>query len=365
MVKERNKKACPEPHQRVLVALSGGVDSSVAAALLRKQGFNVIGVFMRLNDFSKESENKARKVAKILNIPFRILDLRKEFKEEVINYFIEGYKKGVTPNPCVVCNKKIKFAFLLKEASRLRVDFIVTGHYAKKTYNSQLKTYNLLKGKDKNKDQSYFLWKLAQKELKNILLPLGDYTKVEVKKLAKKLKLPVFSAPESQEVCFIKDNINVFLKRYIKLKEGDIIEQPAFAFSKLRRGGGKFLGKHKGLPLYTIGQRKGISLSGGPHYVSGFDPKKNNLIVTKNQKDLSRKELVVKDVNWISDKTPKLPMKAMVKIRYRSKSELAIIYKALNTKYKILFAKPQRAITPGQSAVFYRGEELLGGGIIC
>lgn len=363
--------------KKIIVAMSGGVDSSVAAALLKKQGFDVFGIYMKLNDFSKESEKRVGQVAKILNIPFYVLDLRREFKKRVINYFIEGYKKGITPNPCVVCNKEIKFGLLMEKALSLGADYVATGHYAKKTYNLQLKTCNLLKGNDKEKDQSYFLWKLNQRQVRRILFPLGNYTKAKVGGLARKLKLPAFDAEESQEVCFIKNDINDFLKKYIKSKPGNIIENPAFASElrrgepafvslKLRRGEGKILGKHDGLAFYTIGQRKGIRLSGGPYYVINKDIKNNNLIVSKNKRDLLKKELVVKDVNWISGNTPKLPLKVGVKIRYRHEAVPAILTCNLKLKtYNLRFVRPQRAITPGQSAVFYGGQELLGGGIIC
>lgn len=332
-----------------MVAMSGGVDSSVAAALLKKQGCDVFGVFMRLNDFSKESEKRAKKVAIILNIPFRVLNLRKEFKKRVIDYFVEGYKKGITPNPCVVCNKEIKFGLLMEKALGMGVDLVATGHY------SRFDGKNLLRGVDDEKDQSYFLWGLGQKRLGHVLFPLGNYKKDEVRKLAKKMKLPVFNAPESQEICFVKNDINSFLKKYIEPKPGNIINPE-----------GKVLGKHEGLPFYTIGQRKGIKLAGGPYYVINKDIKRNNLVVSKNNKDLLRKEIIVKDASWICGAPPKMHLKIKAKIRYRSKSVSAIITKNLKSKALILrFISPQRAATPGQSAVFYLGQKLLGGGIIC
>lgn len=345
--------------KKVIVAMSGGVDSSVAAALLKKQGLDVIGVYMKLNDFSKESEERARQVAKILNIPFYVLDLGREFKKRVINYFIEGYKKGITPNPCVVCNKEIKFGLLMEKALSLEADYIATGHYAKKTYNLQLKTCNLSKGKDKEKDQSYFLWKLNQKQLKHILFPVGDHTRKEVEKLAQKFGLPFSGVQKSVEICFIPDADTArFLQARIKVNKGPIVEQVHYGVNKI-------IGEHRGLWFYTIGQRKGIKLSGGPYYVVDKDIKKNILIVSKNEKNLLKKELIVKNVNWTSGKTPKLPMKIEIKIRYRSPSVRAVVLKLDDRRYKLIFTKPQRAITPGQSAVFYQGQELLGGGIIC
>ena len=350
---------------KVVVAMSGGVDSSLAAALLKKEGFAVTGVFMKLTNLPnfKESEKRAEKIAKILKIPFKTLDLRTEFKKKIIKPFLKDYEKGITPNPCIICNKGIKFKFLLETSLKSGADFVATGHYAK--IQKKKDEIHLLKGKDENKDQSYFLWKLSQKQLKHILFPVGSHTKNEVKKIAKKLRLPVFDIKESQEVCFIQTDINDFLKDHIKPKPGNIVNLK-----------GEILGRHQGLFFYTIGQRKGIKLPGGPYYVASKDFKKNFLIVTKNEKDLLKKELLFKNVNWMSPKQsfqdatgqaggiPKLPLRVKAKIRYRHKAVPSTIYKAKNNKYKIIFQKAQRAITPGQSVVFYQQDELLGGGII-
>jgi len=351
--------------KKIVVAMSGGVDSSVAAALLKRNGFELTGVFMKLADLPKfgESEKRAKKIAKILKIPFLVLDLRKEFKKRIVDYFLKEYKKGITPNPCVVCNKEIKFGLLLKKALALDADFIATGHYALKhevkSQKSKVKSYKLLRAKDKEKDQSYFLWMLNQKQLKRVLFPIGDYTREEVKKLAKKLKLPVLGAKKSVEICFIKTIINDFLSKYLKEKPGPVVEQVHYGVNKI-------IGRHLGLWFYTIGQRKGIGLPGGPYYVLDKNLKKNLLIVTKNERNLYKKELIAKNVNWISGKVPEFPLNLKAKIRYRHQSALAVITKTLNPKtYTLKFEKSQRAITPGQSVVFYRGEELLGGGIIC
>ena len=360
--------------KKIVVAMSGGLDSSVAAALLKRAGFAVIGVFMKLADLPRfrEAEKRAKKVAKILGIPFLSLDLRKEFKKKIIDSFLDGYKKGLTPNPCVVCNKEIKFGLLLEKALALDADFIATGHYAKKQKIENRKQkieYKLLKAKDKNKDQSYFLWMLNQKQLKRILFPIGDYTRKEVENLARKFKLPVLKAKKSVEICFIKTIINDFLSKYLKEKPGPVVEQVHYGVNKI-------IGRHLGLWFYTIGQRKGIGLPGGPafakasagkpYYVLDKNLKKNLLIVTKNERNLYKKELIAKNVNWISGKVPEFPLKLKAKIRYRHQSALAVITKTLNPKtYTLKFEKSQRAITPGQSVVFYRGEELLGGGIIC
>lgn len=341
--------------KKVAVAMSGGVDSSVSAALLKEAGFVVFGVFMKFwhPSYSKgenrccssESEKRARMVAKKVGIPFYVINAEKEFEKKVFSYFIREYKAGVTPNPCVVCNYEIKFGLLLNKILKMGADYIATGHYAR------ISNGKLLKAIDKDKDQSYFLWKLGQKQLSRVLFPIGGYKKQEVRKLAEKFKLPTAKTPESQEICFVTDSTNEFLKKYIKNKPGDITDKK-----------GNKLGGHDGLWFYTIGQRRGIKLPGGPYYVVDKDLKKNVLIVSKNKKDLMKNELIIKNVNFISSQN--FPLKVEVKIRYRHNSEKAILHKMHKTKYKIKFAKPQMAITSGQSAVIYKGNELIGGGII-
>ncbi len=356
-----------KPKKRVICAMSGGIDSSVAAALLKRAGFDVIGVFMKFwtapsqdklqghwnRCCSPEAEKRAREVASCLSIPFYVYRFEREFKKRIVDYFLKEYKEGRTPNPCVVCNKKIKFGLLLEKALKLEADYVATGHYAM-LQRTRDKKARLFKGKDKNKDQSYFLWQLNQKQLKHILFPIENYTKTETKRLVKKFKLPVSGVPESQEVCFIQTTVNNFLKKYLKSKPGRIIDTE-----------GKIINEHEGLHFYTIGQRRGIKLPGGPYYVLDKNLKKDLLIVTKNEKDLYKKELVVKNINWISGNGPKLSLKIKAKIRYRHKASLATIENKLKTKNcKLIFNKPQRAITPGQSVVFYKGREVLGGGII-
>lgn len=356
MVKVNKKK-------KVVVAMSGGVDSSVAAALLKKQGFEVIGIFMKFwskqhlsnGCCSVESEKKARQVAKTLNIPFYVLNFSKEFKKKVVDCFIKEHKAGFTPNPCVVCNKEIKFGLFLKKALSLKADYIATGHYAR---SKEKKTaYKLLKGKDGKKDQSYFLWKLNQSQLRHILFPVGDLKKKEVRQLARKFKLSTAEAKESQEICFVGESVEGFLKKYIKSSSGPIFEQKEGKIKGV-------VGYHDGLWLYTIGQRKGMGLAGGPYYVLKKDFKKNALIVTKAEKDLYSKELTAEDINWIPGETPQFPLDAKAKIRYSRNSFLARVERSGQKKIKVIFKEPQRAITPGQSVVFYKGDELLGGGII-
>ncbi len=338
--------------QKVTIGLSGGVDSSVATVLLKKQGYELNAVFLKL--FKGQTEKPAKQIAKHLNIPFTIIDFQKEFKKYVIDYFLKQYSIGRTPNPCIICNQKIKFGLFLQKALESGANYIATGHYVKKISNQD--RYKLLIPKDKQKDQSYFLWTLTQHKLKHILFPLGNYNKSEVYQLAKKFSLP-YSKKESSDICFLKNTkIKLFLKKYLKLKKGDIIDVK-----------GKILGKHNGLALYTIGQRQNIGIGGiGPYYVVKMDFQNNNLIVTNlaDEKQLYKKELLANKINWISGKRPQLPLKCAAKIRYRQELASVIVERKNKTELKVLFNKPQRAITSGQSIVFYNKNELLGGGII-
>ncbi len=383
---------------KVVVALSGGVDSSVAAALLKRAGFNVQGVYMRLwkaKDASRAdlgrtrrglpstiAEERAKKVAKTLNIPFKVIDLKQEFKKRVLDYFVEEYRQGRTPNPCVVCNKEIKFGLLLDWAMKNGADYLATGHYVRKfkIQNSKFKItsknlkspeFKLLRAKDKNKDQSYFLWRLGQKQLSRLLFPIGEIvSKAEVRRLAEEFGLPTAKTEESNDVCFLQDtDFYKFLQSRIKANKGIIVDV-----------NGSILGEHQGLWRYTIGQRKGLGLSvfalrksldygeakaGFPWFVVEKDMEKNTLVVSQSEKDLLKKELIAEKVNFISGQEVKLPLKVKAKIRYRAESATAIISKKISKgKYKVNFAKPQRAITSGQSVVFYQGEELIGGSVI-
>jgi tRNA-uridine 2-sulfurtransferase len=356
---EKNKR------KKILVALSGGVDSSVAAALLKKQGYEVSGCFFRFfnNLKSRADEKAATMVAEILGIKFKMIDLTSDFKQQVIDYTLKEFQFGRTPNPCCVCNPQIKFENLNQLAKKMKIDFIATGHYARikkfKVQSSKFEVkedclYRLFEAKDKTKDQSYFLYGLNQEQLSKIILPLGDLLKTEVKKMAQKMQLPSYNRPESHDICFVSEKLSDYLKNNISLKKGKMVDDK-----------GKFLGEHFGLPLYTIGQRKGIELGGqGPYYVQEKDCRKNQLIITNKTRNLFRRDMRVDKISWIIE-PPSFPLKAKIRIRYGHPAVNAIIKKGNKAQVSIEFKKSQRAITPGQAAVFYdKGGGVLGGGII-
>ena len=360
--------------RKVFVAMSGGVDSSVAAALLKKRGFKVVGVFFKpwspSADFSycnwKQDREDAMRVTSILKITFKTWDFSEDYGKKVAGYMINSYRRGLTPNPDVMCNKEIKFGLFLKRALKEGADFIATGHYVKienvkiKLQNDKSKLkmiYKLLKAKDQHKDQSYFLWTLTQKELKYCLFPIGDYPKPTVRKMAKKFGLPNYAKKDSQGVCFIgRLDMRDFLKQYIKPKKGDI---------KLT-GSNKIIGRHDGNYYYTIGQRHGLNIGtgGGPYYVADKDTKNNIIYVSADRNKISKKKLNVSDVNWIKSGI-KFPVRVQVKIRYRNQSIPAKITINGSEKNLIInFLKPAQFPAQGQSAVFYQKNEVLGGGII-
>lgn len=343
---------------KVYIALSGGVDSSVAAALLKQQGYNCTGVHFKLFDGETFNQNvkSVKKVCKGLNIPFKIFDFRKEFHRKVIDYFIDEYKKGRTPNPCIVCNREIKFGLFYDKAIKEGADFVASGHYARIACRSSLFAYRLLKAKDTSKDQTYFLYRLTQKQLSKTLFPIGNYVKDEVRRFAKDFNLSTFNSKESQEICFLQgQRVQDFLKKYLKPQKGDIVDTE-----------GKVSGTHHGYFNYTIGQREGLGIGGGtPYYVVEINAKKNLVVAAKgsNHFAIFKDQIQIEKPHWISGKLPKIPLKCQVSIRYNHKPAPATLRKAHNS-YIICFAEPQRAPTPGQSVVIYKGKECLGGGVI-
>ena len=346
--------------------MSGGVDSSVATLLLKQKGYDVVGVYMKgwsSTGCVEEDARDARRVAGTLGIPFYIFNFEDEFKKEVVDYMVSEYAAGRTPNPDVMCNREIKFGLFLKKALALGANYIATGHYVRKVGDK------LIQAKDANKDQSYFLWTLTQDQLKHCLFPIGDYIKPQVRTLAKKWNLPTANKPDSQGICFIGEiNVAEFLKEKLGKNPGPILT--------LAR---KRIGMHDGLSFYTIGQRRGIGSVGGgtPYYVVRKDHEKNTLFVAETKDSaLFSNKLIARDLSWISGKTPKLPLKCLTRIRYRQPLQKSTIKKVISGKLFVVFSEPQRAITPGQSVVFYVpsealakegdkiGLEMLGGGVI-
>ncbi|MEK7612383.1 MAG: tRNA 2-thiouridine(34) synthase MnmA [Patescibacteria group bacterium] len=361
----------------VFVGMSGGVDSSVAAALLKKQGYNVVGIHLKcwnVDGCADRDAEDARRAAETLGIPFYTLDFEDEYKKRVVEYMVEGYRKGITPNPDVMCNKEIKFGLFLEHALGMGADYVATGHYIKSQI-SNLKNkkigYSLYQAKDKNKDQSYFLWTLTQKQLKHCLFPIGNYTKPEVRKLAKKFRLPNAEKKDSQGVCFLGQiTLQDFLREYIPAQTGVI-----------KATDGKVVGEHHGIFNYTIGQRKGLHLNvqagkehpGSPYYVASKDMATNTITVAEgeNNKALYRKEVELTNVHFINP-IHQLTTSTSIYARVRYRAPLAkanLSGKAgsgpAGQRAKLIFAVPQKFIAEGQSAVFYaKSGEMLGGGVI-
>jgi len=326
------------------------VDSAVSAGMLKNGGFEVVGVFAWLSGNKTEDEKQTRAVCKKLEIPFRVVDLRSEFKKRIIDKFTANTEKGLTPNPCVFCNGEIKFGLLMTAALKSGADYFATGHYCQNKIDKN-GICHLSKGADKEKDQSYFLWRIKQDQLQKIIFPLGAFRKDEIKELAKIWQLPVKNNSESQDVCFISGQPADFFKKHLGGNPGDIVDADAK----------KIIGRHRGLWFYTVGQRKGIGLSGGPFYVIGKNLAKNRLLVSKKTPAAGLVKL--SNVGWVAGAAPDLPVKFKAKIRYRAKEAPAVLDK-IGRDYVLRFAKPQFAPAPGQSAVFYVRGELIGGGII-
>ncbi len=370
----KREKVYPEQSRRVFVAMSGGVDSSVAALLLKEDGYDVVGAHMVCADSAygqgrrggiehpdersdigagvcrqaQDDRRDAMRVSAKLGIPFLTFDFRKEYREKVYEYMVHEYAAGRTPNPDVMCNREIKFGIFLKKALEAGADFIATGHYVRKEGEK------LFEAKDKNKDQSYFLWTLTPEQLQRSLFPIGDYLKSEVREIARKAGLITADKKDSQGLCFVgKVDFQDFMRELLPVKEGLV-----------KNSRGEILGKHDGAHFFTPGQRHGLNLGGfrEPLYVADKDTITNTLVVAQGASDpvLYKKEIEVGNLNLLSE----LPDKVEVRIRYRQPKQKAKIYELKTKNYKLIFDVPQRGVAAGQSAVLYRGDELLGGGVI-
>lgn len=352
--------------KKVLVGMSGGVDSSVAAYLLKKQGYDVIGVTMQIWQDDEEFVEReggccslsavadARRVANKIGIPFYVMNFKDAFKKNVIDYFVDEYVEGRTPNPCIACNKFIKFSAFLDKAMAMGIDYVATGHYA--IIEKQNDRYVIKRSEDDKKDQTYALYNLTQFQLERTLMPCGQYKKTQIREIAKEIGLRVHNKKDSEEICFIPDNDH---GRYIKnrfpskVKEGNFVDKE-----------GNILGIHKGIVYYTIGQRKGLGIAfGKPMYVVDINPFRNE-VVLGSLEDLLNTELIAKDINYIPFDTLKEPMEIEAKIRYSQNPSKAVITPIENGKVKVNFYEKQRAITKGQSVVFYKDDLVIGGGVI-
>lgn len=355
------------PNKKVFVGVSGGVDSSVALALLQKEGYDVTGVFLKTwyPDFLpcdwKEERRSAMRVCATLGVPFLTLDCEGEYKREVVDYMISEYRMGRTPNPDVFCNKYVKFGVFLRKALEMGADFVATGHYAQR-FELENGEFELRESVDKNKDQSYFIYTLDQEKLSHILFPVGGMKKTEVRKLAEKFNLPTATKKDSQGLCFIgKIDMKEFLSHYIETKPGDVLNTQ-----------GETIGFHNGAVLYTIGERHGFIITKkGPndprYFVVSKDLQNNTITVAEkeNEKEAvyDTKEIFLNDIHFISNKPQNFPIECSVRIRYRQDKQKVVLEKS-DDGYKVVFEKEQNGVASGQSAVFYIEETCLGGGII-
>lgn len=354
-------------NKTVVVAMSGGVDSSVAAALLKDQGYDLIGITMKTWGYddiperdsgccSLETIYSARSVADSLGFPHYTLDFTDKFNETVIENFITEYMAGNTPNPCVLCNKVIKWGALLEKAESLGADFLATGHYARINHSNN--RYFISTAMDSNKDQSYALWRVSQYALSKTIFPLGDYTKPEIREIAKKMQLKPADTPDSQEICFVpNEDYRALLElrmpeKMESLTDGDVVYNE------------EKVGKHKGFPYYTIGQRRGLNIAlGKPVYVSKLDPE-NNVVFIDDEEGLYKSGFITKESNMQKMEKLDSPMEMRVKVRYNDKGSEAIVEQIDEERFKVLFKEKKKSIAPGQSAVFYIGDDVIGGGII-
>lgn len=380
---------------KVYIALSGGVDSSVAAALLQRAGFDVTGVFLRCWEDSAacsapQDERMAHLVTSILKIPFLAWDFCRAYRERVLSYLVKSYARGLTPNPDIICNREIKFGLFWEKCRELGADFMATGHYARLARQTaskdhslapaasslmssrvslgklgteqtrsgdpfqRLPRFSLLKARDRQKDQSYFLSYVKPNVLRHVLFPVGGYTKVQVRQMAREFGLPTAERKSSQGLCFVGQvDFDSFLKRYLKGHRGSVVDAR-----------GRVLGYHRGAFAYTLGQRQGLGLANGPYFVIRKDIRKNQLVVSRNKKDLERKEILVDKMNWFA-RPEKSPATVRCQIRYRQSAVASKIFRTKSDKrFRVVFAKPVLAPASGQFAVFYRDQELIGGGVI-
>ncbi len=360
-----------ENKPRVLAAMSGGVDSSVAALILQREGYDAIGVTLKLfsgedgpEDFrgeraccSLESVEAARSVANRLGMPFYVFNFSGDFKREVMDRFVETYKSGGTPNPCISCNRYVKLGKLIHRAAEIGCDYTATGHYARVEHDPGSGRWLLKKGLDGDKDQSYFLYNLSQNQLSRLLLPLGGLTKARVRQLAEEAGFINAHRQESQDICFVPDGDYAgFIERYT----GEAPEPGDFVGTA-----GQVYGRHRGIIRYTVGQRKGLGLSfPQPMYVCGIDPKKNRVILGEDR-ELFSDRLIARDLNLIAVESIKEPMRVTAKIRYRHKEQPAAAVQTGPDELTLRFDRPQRAITRGQAVVMYDGDTVIGGGTIC
>ncbi|MEZ4703815.1 MAG: tRNA 2-thiouridine(34) synthase MnmA [Bdellovibrionota bacterium] len=355
-----------EKKKRIVVAMSGGVDSSVVACLLKEQGHEVIGISMRLWTYEKEAKHgcctpedlyDARRVADHLGIPYYVTDFEKTFERDVVEQFVQGYIHGETPNPCVRCNQDIKFSILLERAQELGADYLATGHYARKVELSGGRV-ELHRALDHDRDQSYFLYGMTQDQLSQTIFPLGEMTKSEVRDIAQRCGLKIAQKPDSQEICFVPDNYAEFVEKRVSSRQ--VVE------GSIKDKQGNVLGHHQGIHRYTVGQRKGLSLQTTlPMYVVSIE--KDGDIIVGDKKDLQQHEFQVRELRWTQD-PPKVGDFVHAKIRSRFEPAQATIEKVFDdqgiSKLVARFTEPQESISPGQAAVFYQGSKVLGGGFI-
>ncbi len=365
---------------KIAVAMSGGVDSSAAAAILKNQGHDLVGFSMQLWNqrrgisvdengdplpsrcCSLDDVYDARQVAEELGFPFYVLNLEREFERDVVQPFVAGYLNGETPIPCVSCNSRLKFASLDALAASLGCEKVATGHYARVEFDQSAERYRLFRGRNLQKDQSYFLWELTQDQLARSMFPLGEMSKPEVREVAREHQLAVAEKAESQEICFVPDgNYAAFIDRYLEA-EGEVNRLPGRG--EIVDTSGDIVGQHTGIHRYTIGQRRGIGIANErPLYVLSIDAQKNRVVVGEQDELLSR-EFTAAGVNWVAYDSPTTPVRAHVRVRYRHAEAPATITPLTNARALVVFDEPQRAITHGQATVFYRSDEVIGGGWI-